>query len=364
MVIQAIILVVISNFSKFNVHKEVRKMNNISKRVKYIDIAKGITILLTIIGHTISQGFKRQLIFSFHMPLFIVTSGIFYKERTIIDEIKKVFKNLFLPYICWLFIYLMVIYFRGIGQQHDFLGVIVQFLKLVLLSCCSPTPGKLGLDTNNIGGVGSLWFIPMLALLRITFSIIKKITKDNEKMLLYTILLCSFLGYALGIKQYYLPFNYDIALYSLIFYYFGYYYGKHKISDKMNWKEIILIFLIWIIGTNFAWNELVIRRYPMFSIITACSGCLLIFELSKIIEKKFKGKILKWYGENTLNILGCHQLDLVFLGIFSITINSLNSNKTLAKAEMIIIRIVFATIICGIISSIKRIKNKLNKGVN
>lgn len=39
-------------------------------RVKWIDYAKGITMLLVIIGHTISDDLIRRMIFSFHMPLF------------------------------------------------------------------------------------------------------------------------------------------------------------------------------------------------------------------------------------------------------------------------------------------------------
>ena len=48
------------------------------KRVKYFDIARGITIILMIVGHTLSFGWKRNLIFSFHMPLFIIISGMFF----------------------------------------------------------------------------------------------------------------------------------------------------------------------------------------------------------------------------------------------------------------------------------------------
>lgn len=40
-------------------------------RVKWIDYAKGITMLLVIIGHTISDDLIWGMIFSFHMPLFL-----------------------------------------------------------------------------------------------------------------------------------------------------------------------------------------------------------------------------------------------------------------------------------------------------
>lgn len=41
------------------------------QRIQWIDIAKGITIFLGIIGYTAPFGIlERNMIFSFHMPLF------------------------------------------------------------------------------------------------------------------------------------------------------------------------------------------------------------------------------------------------------------------------------------------------------
>ena len=41
-----------------------------NKRIEWVDIAKGIAIVLMIIGHTVPYGSKvRNFIFSFHMQL-------------------------------------------------------------------------------------------------------------------------------------------------------------------------------------------------------------------------------------------------------------------------------------------------------
>ena len=40
------------------------------KRIRWIDIAKGLTIILVIWGHTSVNQFWRGVIFSWHMPLF------------------------------------------------------------------------------------------------------------------------------------------------------------------------------------------------------------------------------------------------------------------------------------------------------
>lgn len=48
---------------------------NSNHRELWIDCARGIAILLVIVGHTIS-GVLSGAIYSFHMPLFFIFSGI------------------------------------------------------------------------------------------------------------------------------------------------------------------------------------------------------------------------------------------------------------------------------------------------
>ena len=60
------------------------------KRLEWIDLAKGIGIILMIIGHMPSiPSAVHNWIFSFHMPLFFFLSGyMFKKKKVIIPGIK------------------------------------------------------------------------------------------------------------------------------------------------------------------------------------------------------------------------------------------------------------------------------------
>ena len=54
----------------------------LAKRVQYIDIAKGIGIVLVVMGHNdfaLISPFAHKLIYSFHMPMFFFMSGMFFK---------------------------------------------------------------------------------------------------------------------------------------------------------------------------------------------------------------------------------------------------------------------------------------------
>ena len=76
-----------------------------TKRVDYIDKLKGFAIILVVMGHVLEWGMgisdsPANLFYSsFHMPLFIIVSGMFYREKNFKDFIVNIIKKLILPYI-------------------------------------------------------------------------------------------------------------------------------------------------------------------------------------------------------------------------------------------------------------------------
>lgn len=55
-----------------------------NKRLEYIDIVKGIGIFLMVLGHSYSEDNASLIIkwlYSFHMPLFFIVSGVLYGIR-------------------------------------------------------------------------------------------------------------------------------------------------------------------------------------------------------------------------------------------------------------------------------------------
>lgn len=71
-----------------------------NKRDTSIDIAKALGILLMILGHISGIPFYlRNSIFSFHMPLFFIFSGYFFKEQPIRDIIRSGNRHLIKPYV-------------------------------------------------------------------------------------------------------------------------------------------------------------------------------------------------------------------------------------------------------------------------
>ena len=90
-------------------------MNKSKGRMHYIDVAKGIGIILVVIGHLCPSGTwdvmpitnisLTKWIYSFHMPLFYVISGYTGKKRILKHPkdfckwIEKIIVNYFVPYM-------------------------------------------------------------------------------------------------------------------------------------------------------------------------------------------------------------------------------------------------------------------------
>lgn len=120
------------------------------KRLEYIDRAKGVAILLMLLGHAAPGEIINTWIFSFHMPLFFIVSGILIRKKhqsTIpFFEVEKSFqKRLFQLGIPYVVFSLLLTFFYG-------------FLNYFSSGHWSISSYILNIVT--LQGVDSLWFIP------------------------------------------------------------------------------------------------------------------------------------------------------------------------------------------------------------
>ncbi|HEY3369460.1 MAG TPA: acyltransferase family protein [Prolixibacteraceae bacterium] len=86
-----------------------------AKRIEYIDIAKGIGILLVVMGHNdfgLVSPFFYKLIYAFHMPLFFFVSGMFFKtEIPFLTLLRRRFRSLIQPYL----VIILIIFFMTLS---------------------------------------------------------------------------------------------------------------------------------------------------------------------------------------------------------------------------------------------------------
>ena len=165
----------------------------------------------------------------------------------------------------------------------------------------------------SISSMGVLWFIPFLALVKILYFIVNKICKnDIQKGILCYI--ATIYGVFLAQNNICLPWSFDIALASMIFYYVGYILKKYDCLEKITDNKILILFalILWCIGAQYSNIELAVRKYSIIGYILAICGTIIVIKISKIIESfpLYIPGILKWYGRNSMLIICFHHLEL------------------------------------------------------
>lgn len=248
------------------------------KRIQYVDCAKGIAIILVIFGHVVEWIYPNNLgnifhniIYSFHMPLFFVLSGLTYsdeKNKCFKQFVVKKIKTLIVPSYVFVIIMLLLEYILGL---YNFSFSTTKLLKTVL---------QFRMDSFR-----NYWFLPTLfwALIIIWF-IHKMYIKEIYRMGILTVI--SILGavYITYIKKP-LPFSFDNALLLSVFIELG---CQLKLilekCKKIQTKYIITMFFIWsifiilnsyVIGDGAIYLAQSNIQNPILFYLAAISGSLL-----------------------------------------------------------------------------------------
>ena len=277
------------------------------KRIEYIDIAKGITIILVIIGHSLNDGILRQYIYSFHMPLFYILNGYFFKKQENKKIVEKGIKRLLLPYLITSLIILGVYVFKAIIKQENVIQILIDWGSAIIYGSGEDRV-FLGI---SIRAIGTIWFLFSLFWTQILFNCFLSIKKKKIKIIF--LFVSTLIGFILP-NYIWLPFSIETALIAILFLYIGYLFRKKKIFDKnISLKYKLIVFMGWIIGAFFC-NTLVVNNYYNLyyvNIIVGVCGSYLLIEISKIIDAHTKQikKAFKWCGENSLYILCVHAAE-------------------------------------------------------
>ena len=288
-----------------------------SKRIEYLDIAKGIGILLVVLGHNdfeVISLFVQRLIYSFHMPLFFFLSGYFINASIpFFDFFKKRFNALMKPYLFTIFL----IYFTS-----------VSFEKMGFNTAITRTVKSLYGSGHYLDWV-QLWFLPHLFVVSLyAFVFIRLMSRISNRWVRWGILLATlaitipflniFYPFPLSIlgrdyELWGLPFSLDLVLASGFFFLLGN-EVRQATTEKTfdNWLLLaatggIVLLLNILFPYEIDFN---IRLYESFLVNTteAILGILFILALARQIEVHTTrlASVLKYLGNISLIILLFH----------------------------------------------------------
>lgn len=277
----------------------------------FIDLIKGIGIVLVVWGHTMMP--RSVYIYSFHMPLFFFISGYLHRDKPPAEYFSGRFRRLLLPYmglsaISWVF-YLAILILRG---------------KNTLIEAHTGKWISIVDGSARNGGNDSIWFLTALLMTGTLFWLLMRLR--SRVWMGLGVLAATACGYALGAWNIALPFKLDVALTGLAFYAMGFETKRRDLLHHLDGLSMVrfcasaVVIEVLHVLTAF-WNIRVsgLPKVAMFSnnlgnyflfYISALSG---IAVFTAVGYRLGKNRLLNALGISSMAILAFHKPILYLL---------------------------------------------------
>ena len=180
-------------------------------RNQNIDILKGIGILCVLLGHITSSGRLHNLIYTFHMPLFFMASGYFYRPQSTAILASKLLHTIGIPHLMFS---LLNFFIQWLVSEEKNINIGQETIMFFWAD---------GWYNNtfffpNISPIGILWFLPALAFCRIIYNFIYQIKTIEKGVIIISLTIISIL---LGKYIINIPFGILEGSQALLFYWVG-----------------------------------------------------------------------------------------------------------------------------------------------
>lgn len=262
-------------------------------RIEYLDVAKGITILLMVAGHIYDNQVFRNIIYAFHMPLFVIVSGMVISENKIRtcswkDFFVSKFKSLMVPYICT---EICVIPLYCIKYGYGFKDLQWILLDSALLYVIKGS---------------ATWFLLNLFVAELIYFLLLKWIK-NKYVIMF---LCTC---ALVISFIFVKGNYTVvflvkSLNFLFFLMIGHQFLKKITKWDKKWIILTIPFLLSALKNGFVVCADPIYNNEVLFLTSALMGTVVIFSLSELICKYNIKEFFVFWGRNTLIVVCTHLI--------------------------------------------------------
>jgi fucose 4-O-acetylase-like acetyltransferase len=327
------------------------------ERSQLVDIAKGIAIVLVVLGHSVQYGSGTEFlinknyfdnllyrfIYSFHMPLFMMISGFFFSYTVNKNSLKELLFSRITKLVIPIFIWNGLFYLAHFGYNlHN--ATLLEEIALYLES-----------------SFYALWFIWAIFWCSLIVSLVNKYFGDNIYLYFVVFLITLFI-----------PDIINFPLYSFMYpsFVIGFLFNKHRGLDLYNKLKIKRVFVIIFVSVlylflmlfynsdSFIYNsgysiidedplwQLAINIYRLF--VGICGSIIILLSIDWLIEKyKFFQENNKMISELGIESLGIYIISgYFFLILERITVeSSFNYGAILLQTVIILTLSYFATIL-------------------
>ena len=295
-------------------------LNRGGKRVGWIDLLKGLTIIGVIWVH--AGGHPDWWTASTVNSLFFFIAGMFFKERPFIEFIKRHVNSLIIPFILF---YLLAYPFRIMIELWDFRSIDSVTWNMIW--------NVFGIEARSdyLYSYVPLWFLPCLFWIQIFYWMIYKIPLWGKMMIFIVIWLAWDILYSIPT-----PLMINNALCWLLYFGLGQVLSNLIFKIVQNTKNTILIFCIGLLSmliTHFISNR------SQFVNLFYISWCITMVMVTSLLDNNRYSKWLEFFGINSLIILGAH---LWFLTPIMRLFSKINDGNNILTS-------ITGTILCAIV---------------
>lgn len=299
-----------------------------SKRIQWIDAAKGVAIVLVLIAHssfwefsTSHEGIKAipfirkcfMVAIASYMPLFYFLSGYTYKQKP--NALKLRFDRLIKPYMLWGALSILLVWIMaGTGNQcsREYASPALGLLYSRHSLFSTEAENNVLLLPEN---ATPLWFLTSLFTSFICFLLLLRFRRYQS----YIIIAYLFIALLLSFSPILLPWSMDTAPLGALFIYSGFVCQKKLFFSGLNRRKLLgAVFLFALYAAAVWYNEginMSIREYgahpflsPFLFVFIGISGSILSCVACMVIEKIHLSSGFAYLGRISLTILCCHAI--------------------------------------------------------
>lgn len=274
-----------------------------SKRVDYIDVIKGIAIFGVVWRHTACPSW---LTLNF---IFFILGGFFFKRKSLKTFLYEKVRYILIPFA---FFYVVSYMFR-VGMHYWNNGSMDSFHWGCLLNVF-----RISAKTDYLFVSIPLWFLLCFFTIQILYYFISYL--DKRIILVIAILSLCLKDFLLSIPT---PFMINAAIHYLGFFALGNLVGKPWIEQLRNnrFRKISFIISLFLFGGLFipldGLDGIVLNIAKQVKLLMAF---FIIMSVASWFNEKRYLSLVRFYGENSLTILGLHLLPLIIIDKFTLLI--------------------------------------------
>lgn len=285
-----------------------------NQRIEFIDLAKGICIMLVVqihvFGDTSWDIFKEMSVF--RMPLYYFLSGIFFKTYgSFAFFVKKKTNRLLIPFLFF--------YICSILPLHFVFDFYIPQKEITFKTFFFSDYGRLYHQYN-----GAIWFLVSLFISNVYFYLVYSLAKGRCNYMIMLAILCGLLGFYANNFDIYMPLWFDTSLTALPFFVLGYVFRQKTsfLSSEFRRSHFMYAFcslfmLVCVILFNFMFETHIIEydtntyNLSWIRLYTGgMSGLLLVLIIAKRVNYLY---IISYIGRYSIVVLCTHLIYLFII---------------------------------------------------